>query len=229
MRLLALALCLAGGAEAQVVSAGYEQPTERYAHGILGDSVEWGALRMRLTGGRAVRVVLPADRVFEDTAPRLADVDLDGAAEVVVVESSVTQGSRLAIYGPEGLIAATPFIGQPFRWLAPVGAADLDGDGRVEIAYIDRPHLAKILRIWRFADGRLTEVVAVPGFTNHRIGERDIAGGIRDCGNGREMIVADAEWRQVVAVRFDGSLEARPLGPQSGRGSFAAAMACGVP
>jgi hypothetical protein len=191
--------------------------------------MEWGALSMRLADGRTVRIVLPEDRVFEDTAPRVVDVDLDGAAEVVVVESSVTQGSRLAVYGPDGLVAATPFIGQPNRWLAPVGAADLDGDGRVEIAYVDRPHLAKILRVWRFSGGKLTEVAAAQGFTNHRIGERDIAGGIRDCGAGPEMIVADAEWRQVVAVRFDGRLGARPLGPHSGRESLAAAMACALP
>jgi hypothetical protein len=229
VRVLALVLCLARAAEAQVVSAVYEQPTDRYAHGILGDSIEWGALSMRLVDGRRVRIVLPEDRVFEDTAPRVADVDVDGAAEVVVVESSVTQGSRLAVYGPAGLIAATPFIGQANRWLAPVGAADLDGDGRVEIAYVDRPHLAKTLRIWRFAGSRLTEVAAAPGYTNHRIGERDIAGGIRDCGAGPEMIVADAEWRQVVAVRFDGRLNVRPLGPHSGRESFAAAMACALP
>jgi hypothetical protein len=226
VKVLALVLCLAAAAEAQVVSAEYEQPTERYAHGILGDSVEWGALRMRLPRGREVVVVLPEDRVFEDTAPRVVDVDLDGAAEVVVVESSLTRGSRLAVYGPGGLVAATPFIGQPFRWLAPVGAADLDGDGRVEIAYVDRPHLAKTLRVWRFADGRLTEVAAAPGFTNHRIGERDIAGGIRDCGAGPEMVVADGDWRNVMAVRFDGRLGARPVRAHSGRESFAAAMAC---
>ena len=40
-----------------------------------------------------------------------------------------------------------------FTLLAPLGAADLDGDGKIELAYIDRPHLAKILRIWRFDDG----------------------------------------------------------------------------
>jgi hypothetical protein len=75
-------------------------------------------------------------------------------------------------------------------------------------------------------DGRLTEVAAAPGFTNHRIGERDIAGGIRDCGAGPEMVVADGDWRNVMAVRFDGRLGARPVRAHSGRESFAAAMAC---
>ncbi len=226
MKALLFALCLAGAAEAQVVSAEYDAPTDRYSHGILGDAVEWGALRMSLADGRTVRLDLPEDRVFEDTAPRLVDVDLDGSAEVIVVESSLTQGARLAIYDEGGLVAATPFIGQPFRWLAPVGAADLDGDGRVEIAYVDRPHLAKTLRLWRFSAGRLVELAAAPGFTNHRIGDREIAGGMRDCGSGPEMIVADAQWRWIVAVRFDGSLSSRAIAAHRGPTSFAAALAC---
>ena len=35
-------------AEAQVAAADCEAPTERHAHDILGDAVEWGALRMPL-------------------------------------------------------------------------------------------------------------------------------------------------------------------------------------
>ena len=172
---------------------------------------------------------LPETRVFEDVAPRLFDVDGDDAPEVITVESDLQRGARLAIYHEGGLLAATPFIGQRNRWLAPVGvgAADLDGDGKVELAYVDRPHLAKTLRIFRYVDGDLVHVADLPGVTNHRIGERDIAGGIRDCGQGPEMIVATADWTRLVAVTFDGNrLSARDIGPHDGRASFAAAMAC---
>ena len=195
---------------------------------MLGDTVEWGALVWTPEHGPRVTIRLPADRVFEDIAPRLADLDGDGvAAEAIAVEADQRQGARLAIYGPEGLIAATPFIGTRFRWLAPLGAADLDGDGAPEIAYVDRPHLARVLRVWRFADGRLTEVAEAPGHTNHRIGERDIAGGIRDCGAGPEMITASADWSQLLASRLvAGRIETRAIGPHRGRASFAAAMAC---
>ncbi len=124
-------------------------------------------------------------------------------------------------------MTATPFIGQRFRWLAPVGVADLDGDGSVELAYVDRPHLAKVLRVWRFRDGALREVAAAEGYTNHRIGERDIAGGIRDCGDGPEMVIADATWQDVVTLRLaDGDLVARVWGPHEGRGSFERALTC---
>jgi hypothetical protein len=194
-----------------IVAAWFEDPTTRYAHGVLGDTVEAGTLAAQLDGFPncvAGRITLPETEVFEDLAPRLADLDGDGKAEIIVVQSHRDLGARLVVYGltPDGqdlrLLAATPNIGRTNRWLAPIGAADLDGDGRVEIAYIDRPHLARTLRVWRYADGTLTEIAAATGLTNHRIGEDFITGGIRDCGGGPEMITANADWTRLVATRL---------------------------
>ena len=226
-----LALALAASAPAtaqQIVAADYSEPTDRYGHGILGDAIEWGALDLTLSDGTRVTLRLPQTRVFEDTAPRLADLDGDGAAEVVVVETDMAQGASLAVYGSAGKIAATPYIGRSNRWLAPLGSADLDGDGHVELAYIDRPHLAKTLRIWRYRDGQLTHVADLAGLTNHRIGERDIAGGIRDCGQGPEIITADAGWSRLIASQLGagGGITSRDIGPHEGRASFATALGC---
>lgn len=233
MRRLAiiLAALLGAGAPAaaqQIMSAAYSEPTDRYGHGVLGDAIEWGALELTLTDGKRLVLRLPETRVFEDTEPRLADLDGDGAPEVIVVETDMSQGASLAIYGPAGKITATPYIGQSHRWLAPLGAADLDADGHVELAYIDRPHLAKTLRIWRYRDGQLVPVADQAGLTNHRIGERDIAGGIRDCGQGPEIITADAGWSRLIASRLDagGRVTARDIGPHKGRASFSTALAC---
>ncbi len=215
-------------ADGAISAARYIEPTTRYAHGVLGDAIEHGALELKLEGTAARTIIrLPQERVFEDTVPRIVDVDGDGRAEVVVVESHQNQGARLAIYNAAGLVAATPYIGTRNRWLAPVAIADMDDDGAVELAYIDRPHLAKTLRVWRFEDGALTEVASLKGLTNHRIGERDIAGGLRDCGAGFEMIVASSDWRNLMSVTFDGrSLSAREIGPHNNRASFAKALAC---
>jgi len=222
----------AGGAAAAatIVDAQYAGPTTRYAHGVLGDAVEWGTLELVVedwASTTTLRIILPEDRVFEDVAPRLADVDGDGKPEVVVVETQVDTGAQLAIYDETGKIASTPHIGRPNRWLSPVGVADLDGDGFVELAYIDRPHLAKALRIWRYRNGALEHVADQLGLTNHRIGERDIGGGVRSCDGVVEMITASADWSRIVATRFkEGRLTVRDLGPHKGRASLNAAVAC---
>tara|TARA_R110002049_G_scaffold23781_7_gene84851 strand:+ start:65691 stop:66386 length:696 start_codon:yes stop_codon:yes gene_type:complete len=222
-----LALIATGAAADTITAARFSAPTTRYAHGILGDAVEWGALEIDLAGGASRSFTLPLDHVFEDIAPRLVDVTGDGVPEVIVVETDVALGAALAIYNAQGKLAETPHIGQPNRWLAPIGAADLDGDGHIEIAYIDRPHLAKVLRVWRFQSGKLTEVAAASGLTNHRIGESDIAGGIRTCAHRAEMITASADWARMMAVTVtDGALVARDIGPHKGRAGFAAALAC---
>ncbi|MEL7345510.1 MAG: VCBS repeat-containing protein [Pseudomonadota bacterium] len=228
LQTLCLWLALAGAVEAQDIRrASYEDPTTRYAHGVLGDAIEHGTLALVTASGQRIRIVLPENRVFEDTEPRLFDIDQDGDREVIVVESERATGARLAIYDAQGLVAATPHIGRSNRWLAPIGAADLDGDGAIEIAYVDRPHLAKTVLIWRFSDGDLRQVASAPGFTNHRIGERDIAGGIRDCGDGPEMIVADANWARLLALSFDGEdVSATDIGRHAGRDSFARALSC---
>ena len=180
----------------------------------------------------------PNTVVFEDTAPRLVDLTGDGKPEVITVQSHDRRGAQVAIYqyaeGALSLAAANPFIGTRFRWLAIVGAADLDGDGTPEIAYVDRPHLAKTLRILRFEQlaenrFRLTEVASKPGLTNHRIGEDFITGGIRNCDGLPEMITASANWSRVQASTFGGtSISTRDLGPFS-QSAIARSLACQTP
>ncbi|MFK7764687.1 MAG: FG-GAP repeat domain-containing protein [Roseobacter sp.] len=221
-----LPLPVVAGADA-IETAFYEGETGRYAHGVLGDALEYETLALRMRSGQILRFTLPQTMVFEDVAPRLFDLDGDGAPEVIAVESDQTRGARLAIYSVPGRITATPFIGTRFRWLAPLGAADLDGDGRMEIAFVDRPHLAKTLRIWRFEAETLTEVASFAGVTNHRIGEEDIAGGIRNCGGAPEMILSDAGWQSLLALRFvRGDISLRQIGTDTSRPAFAAAMRC---
>ena len=228
-----LALLVPGAVIAQQIeSARYIGPTTHYAHGVLGDAVEYTGMMVRLSDGTPYLTGFsPGTRVFEDVAPRLWDVTGDTAPEIVVIETDPPQGAQLAIYGLRNgavtKIAATPLIGRTNRWLAPVGAADLDGDGYIEIAYIDRPHLAKRLRIWRYVNGALTHVADRDGLTNHRIGWDFIAGGVRDCGKGPEMIMASADWTRVVAARFDGtSIQTRDIGAWIGPQSAKQAMTC---
>lgn len=222
----------------EITDAAYAEPTDRYDHGILGDAIEYGALKVRVKtngicrwGSSALTLVLPDTSVFEDTAPRLADFDGDGLNEVVTVETDLGLGARLAIWGVRdgvfGLIAATPFIGRTHRWLAVAGVADLDGDGALEVAYVDRPHLARELRVWRLRDGQLTEIARKTGLTNHRIGDMSILGGIRICDGVAEIVTANPDWTRLIATRLDGgTLTSRDIGRNS-PDVVKAAMACG--
>jgi len=240
MRLATIIACLsfAGSAAAQtIVAADYIEPTERYAHGILGDAIEHAGLRVELSDGTRRTAVWPELVVYEDTNPRLVDLDGDGAPEVIAVETHENFGARLSVWGLDDSdafvnLAATGYIGRPFRWLAVAGAADMDGDGHVEIAYVDRPHLAKTLMVWRYlpqGDGvfKLELIAKSTGLTNHRIGESDIGGGMRICGDAVEVITANANWSRVIATRLEkGALVKRDVGPHTGRASLAAALSC---
>ncbi|MDB2407578.1 VCBS repeat-containing protein [Jannaschia sp.] len=201
-------------------TAWYEGLSNAYPHGVLGDALEPTVLRaMSDASADACAPVVEAGPgfVFEDIAPRLADVDGDGRPEVIAVRTAFDAGAQLVVYTAQGdtlvPLAATPHIGRRNRWLAPAAIADLDGDGAVEIAYVDRPHLAKTLRIWRYADGTFREVAAATGVTNHRIGEAFISGGLRRCGDTPEIVLASADWSRLLAVTFDGrGIAARDLG-----------------
>ncbi|KNX41998.1 FG-GAP repeat protein [Roseovarius tolerans] len=220
---------------AGISAARFEAPDDSYPHRIMGTIPERRVLAVRDAAGHEIRLDLrqgpDPDHVFEDIAPRVVDADGDGQNDVVLVESSPREGAQLAIYTlrRSDLVksAATPHIGTRFRWLAPVAIADLDGDGVTDIAYVETPHLGKTLRVWSWAPGGLTQIAHLRGVTNHRIGDEVIWGGLRECGQGPEIVLADAGFRSLVAVGFDGAeLVARTLGLEASAPGFDRAMSC---
>ncbi len=202
--------------------ARFTDPTNEYGHNVLGDTPEWKSLVVelptaRIGGGKGKpftrSVTLAEGRVFEDIRPRCADVDGRPGREIIVVESSMTGGAQLAVYGrvtgADGLptlgkIAATPHIGRRNRWLAPAGVADFDRDGRNEVAYVEKPHLTGVLRFWRLEDGELVEVASRDGFSNHKIGQNFITGAVRDCADSALLILPNLDWSALFAVGFWG-------------------------
>lgn len=170
---------VAAAPSGDIFQAWYSRPTARYAHGVLGDAVEGGALTVETAEGTPLELVLPETHVFEDLAPRISDLDGDGRNEVVAIRSSLTAGAAVAVYGIVGgtLVerAATPEIGRPNRWLNIAGIADYTGAGIPAIAWVETPHIGGILKMAALVDGRL-EVFdnTYPGFSNHVIGSREL-------------------------------------------------------
>ncbi len=186
-------------------------PTERYRHGILGDATEAGTLSMQPGDATPAEFDLPTDSVFEDLRVRLVDLSDDGTPEAVVVRSYATAGSALSVFALDGpnlrLVAETPPIGRPSRWLNPAGAADFDGDGAVEIAYVETPHIGGTLRLWQLTDAGLVQDFAVRGFSNHFIGsrEQDLAAVVDWNGDGvPDIAVPDARRGTLRVVGFAG-------------------------
>lgn len=222
------AMCIVAPASAQdevlpvEIRATYASPTDRYPHNIMGSLAAHTDLVVAVRPcrdcaetGETIGVRLPENLVFEDFAPRLIDLNLDGRPEIVVVESDQDKGARLAVWevtgghGSPRLVraAATDFIGRRFRWLAPIGAADFDNDGSLELAYVETPHLGKTLRIVRLDGPRLHEVAAMKGVTNHAIGQETVHSRIELCAGIPVIAALDANGTDIISVRMtDGQM-----------------------
>lgn len=161
-----------------ILEAWLAEPTARYRHFVLGAQYEAASLKVLLRDGRILTLRLSENSVFEDRIPRLADLDGDGRDEIVLVRSYLDRGAALAVVGVRGdqlkVIAETPPIGIPHRWLNPAGIADFDGDGRLDIAYVQMPHVLGRLRVWTLRPEGLTEIASLDGTSNHVAGSRHL-------------------------------------------------------
>jgi hypothetical protein len=201
-----------------VAAAWLIEPTERYGHGVLGDAIEAGGLRVRLRDGAELDFRLPADSVFEALRPWVIDLDGDGRDEVIVVRSYLDAGAALAFYGVRDgeivQLAETDPIGRAYRWLNPAGVGDFDGDGGLEIAYVETPHIGGILVILSFRDGRLHQKGRLQGFSNHALGSRRLGlSAVLDLdGDGAEELILPAAGRRALKIVSFAGGEIRELG-----------------
>ena len=175
-----MVLPLAFNADAESISeARYAHPVQRYGHFALGRPHEYSTLLVSTRSGRKLELRLADDEVFEDLAPRVVQLAPDEPDEILSIVSRRGSGARLVLFrpGPDGLAlsAQSPAIGTPMRWLNPVGVADMDGDGRSEIAAVITPHIGGVLKLYRRSGRELVEVAALSGFSNHVYGSPELA------------------------------------------------------
>ena len=152
------------------------EPTTRYAHAVLGDAIESGQIILENPELGRVELTAGQDAVFEDLEPRIVQLESGGKDHVIVVKSYLARGSILAVIGERDktlqILAETPPIGIPNRWLNPAGVADYDGDGYIDIAAVMMPHAVGRLELWSWQNGTLVRKFQVPDTSNHAIGSR---------------------------------------------------------
>ncbi len=178
---------------------------------------------------------LPFTRVFEDLTVRLVDIDADGRDEMVVIESDALRGSSVVVLGLRALpdkstakttikttaqtttpapptmgiseIARSAPTGGTFYWLNPVGVADFDGDGRLDIASVTTPHVGGILNLYHYRPPLLEAFAKVMDVSNHRMGdpEQDLAVIVELPGLRPTVIVPDMSLTALHALRWEAS------------------------
>lgn len=203
--------------EADIRSAWLAGPTEDYPHGVLGDAIEASALVVMTRDGQELTFRLSDGSVFEDTTPRLADIDGDGRDEVWTVRTDGTYGARLEAYGVvDGALVrrfATAPIGTGFRWLNPLGVADFDGDGQREAAYVETPHIGGVLTVVRPVGDRLEVVARRRHYSTHAMGSTRLdLGAIADVdGDGAVDVLVPVQSRQqfILLSLHEGTLRER--------------------
>jgi hypothetical protein len=207
-------------AAGDITAAWYSQPTSRYRHGALGDTVEGGALVVQAKDGYKATFQLSQTEVFEDIAPRLADLDGDGISEIVTVLSSFSGGASVTVFGFSGgtLVhkAAIPFLGNPNEWMNIAGIERYLGMPTPEIAVVVTPHKGGKLGFLKLVRGRLIIVTAQPGFSNHVFGstETRLSASADIDGNGSMELALPSQDRRtlrIVALTREGIKELASL------------------
>ncbi len=187
-----------------IASARYSAPVERYGHFALGRPHEYAGLDVATVDGRRFSLMLPPEQVFEDLQPRLVTMAPGASAELLTILSDRRTGARLALVGlRDGRLAIgaqSPPIGQPMRWLNPVGVADLDGDGTAEIAAVITPHIGGLLVVYRREADRLVPVASLPGFSNHGYGTAQLGLSTPLAVDGRTQLLVPDTTRTVLRI-----------------------------
>jgi hypothetical protein len=187
-------------------------PSQRYAHGVLGDPTEpRGVYLYRRDGSAAGRIVASDGAVFETRLAIAADTDADGHEEILLTEANRRVGARFVVYEPDGTRRAVGRAnGRGFRWKHLVGAGEIGPSGEREIVGVATPHIGGVVEYYRDRGERLEVVHQRPGYSSHAIGSPNLAmAAIADfTGDARPDLLVPSQNRrslEVIARTADGS------------------------
>jgi len=190
-----------------LVVAQYTLPTEKYAHGVMGDIIEAEQLVVSIDGN-FFELTLEESYLFEDLRPRLYDVDGDGQQEFITIRTHVEKGAGIAIYkvvlGRLIEYAFVAEIGFSSRWLNPVTFDDLDDDGTVELVWVQTPHIGGVLKVAKINEGEMTVITqALEQYSNHEGRERNLCLSVLTEADGKKIFYVPTQARdRIVGFSF---------------------------
>jgi len=188
-------------------------PSARYPHKALGSEVHATTLHVLSSKAPSQQLTysLPPDNVFEDRVPRLVDLDGDGRDEIILVEANSLLGAAVTVFGLRNgkitELARGPYVGSSFRWINPVGAADFDGDGNLDIASVMTPHIGGVLTLSHYRPPYLEPYAQVQDVSNHLFGqtEQQLATITFRTDQNPVIIIPNMQLMRLKALRWDKS------------------------
>lgn len=152
--------------------------TTLYKHGVLGDEYEAGSMTLFEASGepKVIRTIeVESNHVIEGLMPIWVDLGKDGQREIIVTVSGHEQGAKIVLYDELGTIVAEgPAVGRGYRWRHQLMAAPFGLNGEMEIADVLTPHIGGVVEFYQWEDQQLNIVAALPGFSTHEIGSRNL-------------------------------------------------------
>lgn len=178
-------------------------PTDRYAHGILGDEFEASGVAILEPPELTVvsRFTVAEPHVIEGRRALWADLDGDGVREVQVTVSDREGGAQLRVYDEDGNIeaAGTP-IGSANRWRHQIAFGSFGG--RQLGVEVVTPHIGGVVAFNEYGDD-ISRVARTTDFTSHAIGSLELDGAVAidvDGDGNLELVLPTQDRRTLVAI-----------------------------
>lgn len=186
-------------------------PTERYNHSVLGDAIEADSMTLLRPGEEEnleAGIIFPeSGGVFEQVAPLWFEIPGSDRELLAVTESTPELATRVSVYSLDGsLVAAGPYIGEPYKWRHLLAAGPFGPNGEIELVDTLTPHIGGAIEFYEpdLDNGSLNIVATQTGYTSHRIYTRNMdtarAGDLD--GDGRwELLVPNDAYTELGAIR----------------------------
>lgn len=183
-------------------------PSDRYSHGILGDTIEATSITIIETIAHPQiksKLEITSPQVIEGLSPIWADLDSDGDDEIIVTVSDAQNGAKILAYDENAdLIAAGPAIGTGYRWRHQLVVAPFGPEAEIELAVIRTPHIGGVVEFYRLEGESLEITSTISGYSSHKIGSRNLdtaVAGDFDSDNRIELLVPNQAFDELAALQ----------------------------